>query len=216
MRRLQLSTASLLILGGAFGIAYAATTPPAISFSAQLHKATLHTAPAGELTMGRLRIQLEKTSLHDVLAAASAGAIEHQGDAGASTYWICYTNVNSTFAERIWIVSDAEMGGEGRLVTGVSAQRLNGGEASADCPALPAALRPVALEHGVWLDTPPPAVRQKLGNASFRSGNMESFEYEGKVPGRCEGGGFDRTNSLLLRIEKGRIDFLRLAQVTSC
>lgn len=63
----------MLILGGVFGIAYAAIPPPAISFPPQQHKATLHTAPAEELTMGRLRIQLEKTSLNDVLAAASAG-----------------------------------------------------------------------------------------------------------------------------------------------
>lgn len=216
MPRLSFKVFSILILSGTFAGSFAATPPPEIAHPGWAHKATQRSAFASEMTMGSLHVRFEKTSLDDVLRAAAAGAIDHQGDAGASVYWLCFTNATPSFTERVWLVSDGEMGGNAHLVTGVSAQRLSAGNASADCPALPANLQPLALEHGVWLGASPRDFHQKFGLPSSRGTAWESYDYAGKVWGSCEGGSFDLTNSLLLRVRKKRIDFLQLNQTTSC
>lgn len=216
MRSAFLNCVAKFVLAGTFTPAFAATPPPAVSPGLLPHEATLRLAPSRGITMGSLPVRFEKTSLDEILNATRAGALAHQGDAGASVYWLCYTNLNDTVAERIWIISDGEMGGDRHLVTGVSAQRLPDGRASAECPALPANRKPIALEHGVWLATSPRTVRRKLGAPSFKNAAWESYDYAAKVPGRCAPGGFDLTSSLLLRIEQGRIHFLRIGHVTSC
>lgn len=208
--------ASYVFLSGCFASSFAATPPPHIPVSPTPPRAVLQPSPFNEMTMGGLHVLLEKTSLDEVRAAASAGVIAHLGDAGASIYWLCYTNLNATPAERIWLVSDGEMGGREHSVSSVIAQRSPGAHASADCPAMPATLAPMKLESGIWLDTPPETARKILGAASFHSGNWESYDYQGKVPGSCAGAGFDLTSSLMLRVAGKRIDTLRISRITSC
>lgn len=205
-----------VFLSSSFATSFAITPPPAIPFSSFPQETALQSSPLTELTMGSLRVRLEETSLDEVRAAASAGAIEHQGDAGESIYWLCYTNLKPTPAERIWLLSDGEMGGDVHRITGVSAQRLPGAQATADCPALPVKFTPLKLESRIWLDMPPQVARIKLGMFSFKSGNWESYDYMGKVPGKCAGDGFDLTSSLMLQVVKGRIHSLRINRITSC
>lgn len=205
-----------VFLSSCLASSFAATPPPAIPSSSLPQQTVLQSSPLTEMTMGRLHVRLEETSLDEVRAAASAGVIAHQGDAGESIYWLCYTNLNSTPAERIWVLSDGEMGGDEHRVTGVSAQRLPGGHASADCPAMPITLTPLKLESGIWLDTPPHAARKKLGTVSFQSGSWESYDYKGKISGSCAGDGFDVTSSLMLQVLGRRIQSLRISRITSC
>ncbi len=192
------------------------TPPPAIPFSSFPERAAFQSSPFSELTMGRLRVILEQTSLDDMHTAVSTGVIAHQGDAGESVYWLCYTNLSSEPAERIWMLADGEMGGEVHRITGVSAQRLPRAKATADCPALPAKLTPIRLANGIWLDTLPQLARTKLGKVSFKRDNWESYGYAGKVPGKCDGGNLDLTSFLMLQVEKGRIQSLRINKITSC
>ncbi|MRX10615.1 hypothetical protein GJ697_22540 [Pseudoduganella sp. FT25W] len=206
----------LVCLSSCFASSFAATPPPDIPILPAPQKARLQPSPFAEVAMGGLNVRLEKTSLDEVRTAASSGAIAHQGDAGASIYWLCYTNLNATPAERIWLVSDGEMGGREHSVTSVIAQRSAGAHASADCPAMPATLAPMKLESGIWLDTPPETARKILGAASFHSGNWESYDYQGKVPGSCAGAGFDLTSSLMLQAAGKRFDTLRISRITSC
>lgn len=212
MRHLPLKAACLLAAAETF----AAVPPPTVPQPSAHFQATLHAPPSSGLTMGSLSVRFEQTSLADVLREAPAGALSHQGDAGGSIYWLCYTNLNATTGERIWIVSDGEMGGDSHVITGVIAQRLAHGRASADCPALPGHLKPLAFEHGIWLDTPADAVRRKLGAPSSHGASWEWYDYAGKVPGKCGSEGFDLTNALALRHERRRINFLQVRQVTSC
>jgi hypothetical protein len=165
--------------------------------------------------MGSLHVLLEKTTLDDVRRAASAGDIAHQGDAGGSVYWLCYTDSSSTPVQRIWIIT-GEMGGPKHVVTNISAQLLPNGTATTDCPALPPNLKPLSLDHHIWLNTSASNVLTRLGAPSYQKGPWRSFDYRAKVPGNCEGEGFDLMSGLLLRFEKGRVTSLRVYQVTSC
>ena len=144
------------------------------------------------------------------------GEIAHQGDAGESIYWLCYTNVNPIRVERIWIIAHGEMGGREHLVTNISAEYLPNGRATTDCPALPEKMKPLSLDSQLWLNASATDARTRLGASSYQKGPWQSFDYQGKMRGNCEGEGFDVMNWLLLRFEKGRVNSLNVGQVTSC
>ena len=195
---------------------FAQTPPPASPFGAVTWNAARKDAPSSGLYMGPLFVRFEKTTLDDVRRAASVGDIAHRGDAGASVYWLCYTSVGKPQVERIWVIADGEMGGPGHYVTGVSAEVSANGHATADCPALPNHLKPPSLDRQIWLGTSERKAARKLGAPSFRKGAWRSYDFQSKVPGKCEGGGFDRAASLLLHFHRGRVDALEAGQVTSC
>lgn len=164
--------------------------------------------------MGTWRIDFEKTTLHDVLSRTSVGSIRHAGDAGESIYWLCYTLAGQVPA-RIWITSDGEMGGPGRVVTGITITRLRSGRPLAACPALPTDLQPASLQGNIRLGMRETSLTEMLGAPSHRSGPWISYDFEGKVPGNCEGG-FDVLNSLLLKTRRGNVEAIYANQVTSC
>lgn len=177
--------------------------------------ATLKSRPTSGINMGSLRVKFEETTLNNIRTTASAGEIAHQGDAGGSIYWLCYTNLSPKRVERIWIISHGEMGGREHSVTLVSAQLLPVGKATADCPALPAKLKPLSLDNQLWLNSPASDVLKKLGVPSYQKEFWQSYNYQGKVPGDCEGG-FDLVNWLLVQVGKGHVTSLHAGQVTSC
>jgi hypothetical protein len=127
-----------------FVTAAAATRPPvvneSISESETSWRAT--TKPSEGLTMGRLKIQFEKTTLPEVLSAIKLGSIQHQGDAGDSVNWLCYTALRHGYNARIWIEASGEMGGPGEAVTDVAIQKITSGRPPPDCPVLPKQYEP--------------------------------------------------------------------------
>ena len=204
----------ILILASA--PSFADTPPPKTPFADQLWKATLKNKPTTGLRMGSLRVQFEKSTLNDVRQAASAGEIAHQGDAGESIYWLCYTNLSPSQVERIWIIAHGEMGGSEHSITSISAQLLPNGKATSDCPALPTNLKPLSLNHNLWLNSPESDVLKRLGTPSYQNKTRRSYNYQGKVQGNCEGEGFDLLSWLLVQVGRGRVTSLHAGQVTSC
>jgi hypothetical protein len=216
MHRRRISAIPIAIMIVASVQSFAGTFPPETPFDSMTWNATLKKKPATGINMGALRVQLERTTLDEVRRAASTGEIAHQGDAGESTYWLCYTKLSPTPVERIWIIAHGEMGGPEHVITNISAQLLPNGIAEPDCPALPSNLRPMSLDHHLWLRSPAIDVRKRLGAPSYQQGPWRSYDYQGKEPGNCEGEGFDLMNRLLLRSEKGHVTSLQVGQVTSC
>jgi hypothetical protein len=108
------------------------------------------------------------------------------------------------------------MGGTEHAVTSISATVLRNGYATKDCPALPERLQPLSVDHHIWLNTPESEVRSTLGPPSGTRDAWRTFDYQGKIPGNCEGGGFDYSNDLELHITNGQITTLIVNQVTSC
>ena len=196
----------------------AAATPPPVTPRLPRADMALQAKPSTGLWMGSLHIVLEQTSLFAVRKAVAAGAISSQGEAGNGISWLCYTNLSSAIPERIWISSGNEMGGPERRVMGVTAQRLPEGLATADCPALPAALTPVRIDNGVWLNDKVRAVASALHAAVKEGQEWQRFSYSSKVPGtggrppeRC-----DLLNGFAVKLRAGRVAFLQIHQVTSC
>ena len=216
MNHYRLCALLLGILFGASHNSFAETPPPIAPFDAITWKATMKRKPSTALRMGAFRVRFERTTLDDVRRAASVGKIAHRGDAGESVYWLCYTNLSPAQTERVWVVADGEMGGPEHFVTNVSAELLPKGSATADCPELPNNLKPLSLDNHLWLGATEGAAHAKLGAPSYQKGAWRSYDFQGKVPGNCEGGSFDLLAWLLLHFQNGRVNSLQVGQVTSC
>jgi hypothetical protein len=207
------------VLGFVFGASFnacAQTPPPDTPFDAMTRTATLEQKPSTTLRMGTLRVQLEQTTLDDVRRAASVGKVTHRGDASESIYWLCYTSSAPGVAQRIWIIAHGEMGGSEHYVTEISAEAISNGHATADCPSLPKRLSTVSLENHLWLGASEAEAGMRMGAPSYRNGHWRSFDFAGKVAGNCPGGDPDLTASLMLHFQNGRVNSLRVSQITSC
>ena len=164
--------------------------------------------------MGGFVIVWETTRLADVLNAIGVGTVQHGGDAGDSTYWICYAS-GGTRPQRIWLISDGEMGGFEHAISQVIAEEQSDGATSQDCPQIPRAFLPVKLSNGLWLGAHEQTVVQATAVDSHSISPFHSIEYQTKVPGNCEGG-FDRIDWLDYKIDRGRIAVIWVGQATSC
>jgi hypothetical protein len=167
MRIVQSRLCACCFLAGFAALASGATLPPPLPFEDLDWSARVHRKPATGLTLGRLTVVFEKTPLSHVLQEAG-GVIAESGDAADHTLWLCYTMVDTKHSERIWLTSNGEMDGPAHAISGVIAQNVAEGSKT-DCPALPAALRPVSLSDGEWKRTDGNRFSSSLGVArSFR------------------------------------------------
>ena len=125
--------------------AFAQTAPPELPFPDVSWKALSKAKPATHLKMGALEVRFEETTLWAISGTAGLGTMHHQGDAGKSIYWLCYTMQGGAQTQRIWIVAHGEMGGPDHAVTMVTAQELTPTvRPTIDCPALPSTLQPLS------------------------------------------------------------------------
>ncbi len=86
----------------------------------------------------------------------------------------------------------------------------------ASYPALPAKLTPIRLDRGFWLRSTEHEVTGALGRPSRQQPGWLFYDFLGKSPEKCEGGFYDVTNGLQIRIQHGFVTELRASQVTSC
>jgi hypothetical protein len=213
VRRLLLAAAAC----SAFSIPMYAVTPlPPSPFDSV--DETLHSKPVTQRVMGRFVVSLEITGLTKVQKTIGIGSVEYQGDGADAASWLCYTLDSSAPRQRLWIISNAEMGGPERLVDGVRAQYGDRIDASPDCPSLPKRFQPVSLSRELWLGTVETSIRSKFGSPSKTIGNWEQFYYLGKTrgDGKCAPDGYDVINGFSVKIEEGVVKDVEATQVTSC
>src|SRR6266851_5958284 len=184
MKAMLLRSLVCYFLAGFTVLAFGATPPPPLPFEDLDWSARVHREPAAGLTMGRLQVIFEKTPLRKVLQEAG-GVIAEEGDAAEHTFWLCYTIVDTKHSERIWLTSNGEMDGPAHEISGVIAQTVADGPA-ADCPALPATLRPVSLSNGVWLGTAESRLIGSFGVKPGIKGRWHGYLYSGKRRGQCK------------------------------
>ena len=213
MLRHLLIVSSLWVIAAA--TAFAASPPPLLVDDGGWNP-TESKPPSSAVLLGSFRLGFESTRLEDVRHAAGVGAIAHQGDAADSVYWLCYTASGTGSNERIWILSSGEMGGPDHEITGVSAQWSRAFRAIPSCPALPAKLTPIRLDRGFWLRSTEHEVADALGMPSRQQAGWLFYDFSGKSPEKCEGGFYDVTNGLQVRIQHGLVTDVRASQATSC
>jgi hypothetical protein len=212
-RQLMVATSCALLN---MSSASAATPPPPLPFDSVTE--TLKSKPITRLLLGRFVISLEVTSLPSVQNAIGIGSMSYRGDGAAAESWLCYTLNESVPHGRLWIISNAEMGGPEMLVDGIRAQLGDGVGATADCPSLPKRFQPITFDHAIWLGTRKASIRSLFGSASKVIGNWQQYYYLGKTrdDGKCAPDGYDVLNGFAINIEGGIITDINAGQVTSC
>jgi len=213
MPRRVLIASSLIAFSGA--TAFAASPPPP-SVDDDGWNAIESTPPSSAVMLGSFRLGFETTRLEEVRHAAGVGELAHQGDAGDSIYWLCYSASVNGSSQRIWILSSGEMGGPDHQITGVSAQLSRTFHVTPSCPALPARLTPIRLDSRLWLRSTEQEIGAALGPPSRQHAGWLFYDFAGKSPQKCEDGFYDLTNALQVRMEHGLVTDLRASQVTSC
>lgn len=208
------------VLGILFGAAALAKTPPpvvdeSISESDTSWRAASKTSSG--LTMGKMQIQFEETTLSEVMRTVKSGSIQHQGDAAGSVYWLCYRALTDGYTLRIWLEASGEMGGPENRITSIAVQRITDSNQLSDCPALPKQFEPLSFNNGVWIGTSIATVGKAFSTGLLRAGEHAFIGYHGKVSdnGKCDGG-YDLLNSLYLTFQAGLVVAIDAGQVTSC
>jgi hypothetical protein len=175
--------------------------------------------PTKGITLGKFRVQFETTTLSDVQHAVAAGAISQNSPHNESEHmlWLCYTISKPGVTDRLWILSDPEMGGETHLVTQITVARIAASDVHSGCPSLPATMQPVSFDVPIWVGSSDAEVTVALGSPSHRHGAWTFFDFltKTKGDGQCEGG-YDLGNWLFTKSTHGHVALIFAGQVTSC
>ena len=198
----------------ATGVAAAAARPPAPPFEDISWAARVASKPTMGLMLGPASVTLEETPLADV-ARVAGGAIAEPGSAGEHAYSLCHTIADGQTIVRLWLVSDAEMGGPDHKVTEITAQIVDDGP-TPDCPALRQSLRPVSFSNGLWIGIPEALAESKFAVTPAIREPWRAYFYLGKLPGKCGPDGFDVLNWVTWKSSSGIVDSIVAGQVTSC
>ncbi len=136
-------------------------------------------APGGfiaSVRLGVLEVALAQTRLSQVRETVGAGIVDHQSDAQASLYWLCYTALAMGGPQRIWITSRDSHNGV--AADSFTAERLGEGEGpSPACPALPPRFLPLSAGNEIWLGMTLAEIEHRIGAKSKRVGAYFVFSF---------------------------------------
>jgi hypothetical protein len=165
-----------------------------------------------QVKAGSLEIKLEQTTLADV-GKAFGGTMRDEGDAGDSSYWLCYAGPDAGGAPSIfWFVS-GEMGGSDHGILSVAQQPNPDGKVPEGCANAPAGLT------GIEFDTP--GVGAPLSDVAAKFGDAKPdhhghFGFAASYPSSSPDlKDFTVTQTLTYTAGNGRITGVALTQVTS-
>jgi hypothetical protein len=203
-------TLILLLLLFAFpaGDGSAQTPPPPFDEHAFEHvPPTVPKRLATRFSLGGFVGRFEETRLGAIREAVGEGAIQHQGDAAGSLYWLCYRRAQ----HRLWVLSHGEMGGPDHLVTEIVEELTeNDGGASTDCAILPEKFSPVLLDGKLQLGMSRQEVARALGPPSKSEPPQSVYLHEGKLAD-----GFDETAWLILGFREDKLVSMRGGKTTT-
>ena len=198
--------------------AFSTTPPPAgPPYDAITWPMSMRHAPSGGITLGNFRIVYTKTTLETVAAAIGFGSISYAGDGAEAVSWLCDSIVTPHRLERLWLMSSLEMDGHTNAISIVKATRQATSDLPKDCPRLPMRFIPVSLDTKIWLGSTTKTLTRELGAPSHEARPWLNYEFQTKVTddGQCEGG-YDRINSLDVKVNDGAVVALSTDDVTSC
>ncbi len=199
---------SILALAAAGAAQAACCAPPTAPLADETAAPALTANPATHARLGAFILEMEKTRLADVVQAAGAGEPAHRGDAAESMWWLCYTLPSA----RLWVMSNAEMGGPQRAITAVRLARDAAAAPARACPALPKAMQPVQLAPGVGLGSSASQLAAAFGSKAPDASGRIGYAFE--APAAKAGCTVSAWAGA--RLEAGKVSDLGVGQITSC
>jgi hypothetical protein len=197
-------------------IACAEPASPAYAMTERMPDTTMTRSSVKGVRLGRLNVAFETMPLSQLIARAGVGGIAHQGDAGKSTYWVCFF-VQLPAPQRVWFTA-GELDGSEPFISGVKAVILPpAAKATKDCPSLPADLQPVSLSSGVWLGSSEADVLKIFGSAAASDDGWRTHVSAVKDRGadQSKQESFDRTISVYVRLRHGRVEGIVATQTAA-
>ena len=192
-----------------------ASQPPVRNYVDQVPLRMVVAPPFVGAMLGRVALEFEKTTLQQVITAASAGRIEHAGDAGGSTYWVCYLVREGAAPSTVWILS-GEMGGPDHKVLQVLLTSASADGDARDCPVLPAHMREVSLAGGLSIGMSLDRLSAQLGVVVGATDKWYGYRYSVTIPSQHCGGAVDGSGAVAAQVQNGKVVALAANQVTSC
>ena len=176
--------------------------------------ATLKVDPIQEIRVGSLKAEFEKTTLTEIRSAIGTGSIQHSGDGEERQFWLCY----SLPSQRVWLISDGEMGGGNHTLTQVHAISIKStSQGNAACPQeIIARFRSISMNFG-WLGTTQKKLLKTLGQPSGRQDGRLMYYYAGKEPDYYDGKliEWDVTSYIEATIVDNKVSSLYVSHVTT-
>lgn len=173
--------------------------------------ATFKKPPVKSISMGNIVVQLEVTTLNDILSKIGTGKIQHRGDAAESVHWICYFIPSSASNARIWLMSGEIHGG---TVGSIAVRLLSSDDtATPSCPTLPMKYSPIQFEQNIGLESKESDLRRTFGKPSLVANDWIHFDSEQEV--MLNSKQFTELGSLSARMINDRIVELWVAKTTS-
>jgi hypothetical protein len=162
-----------------------------------------------QVKIGSVDLALETNNLGDV-EKAFGGKLGDQGDAGDSSYWLCYAGPDAKGAPSIfWFVS-GEMGGSDHGILTIAQEPNPGGSVPEGCVSAPAGL--TSIDFGI------PGIGADVSQVTAHFGAAKpdhhgNFGYVASYPS-VELKDFVVTQSLVYTIKDGKIVGVAVSQST--
>lgn len=174
-------------------------------------KYTVEKRIAVQFALGTFTGNFEETTLDAVRKAVGVGEMQHQGDAGDSMYWLCYTAADAQVPQRLWVMSHGEMGGSDHGVTELIAALVPADTApTLTCPALPAALRPLSVDQRLRLGMTRAELLQALGEPTKTEDEWLAYHHLGPMQ-QC----LQEMGVVIVRMQGERVVLLNAVKITS-
>ncbi len=155
------------------------------------------------ITIGTLKISLEKTALDDIHSVVG-GTLKSRKSPGASTSWLCYELTTDNLKRRIWFVSE-RTSTDLDVVNLISTELINDHTSGCDTPKFD--LTSIVLPIPTLKDNTQ-ALRKRFGTVP--KGGLVRYANEQK-----QQNGQITVQSLVYRVQDGKIDGIAFSQATA-
>lgn len=171
---------------------------------------TRSTALFNQIAAGPLSIAFEKTTLADI-QKNFGGTVQHEGDAGDSTYWLCYAGPNTQGKPTIFWFDSGEMGGRDHAVLRVAMEPNPIGKLPQNCAVAPQTL--TAVDFGI------PGVGASIADVATHFGAAKPdlhghIEFAAEYPSIAPKG-FTVTQTLVYTMQNEIVTGVAVTQVTT-
>ncbi len=176
---------------------------------------TLKTDPLTSMRMGTFEVKFEETTLGAVINEVGVGSIQLTRETGESQYYLCYSLPDQH--QRIWLISNGEMGGPDHALTQVYAvSTIKPIRKNVACPQIPSGFQSISMKFG-WLGTTHKKLLTSLGKPSGSKDGRLIFLYEGEKTGIYQGKSveFDVITYIEAQINDNKISSLYISHVTT-
>jgi len=138
----------------------------------------LQTRPSVDISVGGVRIELEKTTLEQIQKALG-GTIAQRGLDEEATYGLCYLTHVGNRRARLWLLSERDEGSDHPIDSALAAPEEEGQPVPSNCGEVKG---PTSVKlNDASIGTPMSDVRAKLGKGSRQKGGWLGYAYRARA-----------------------------------